>query len=124
MIHLDANFLVGLSRESPRETAMLKAWIAEQRPIATSTLAWTEFLCGPVAGDAILALSELVGEPVTFEAADCGSAASLFNGTGRRPRSLMDCMIAAVALRSRAALATQNVRDFQRFAQFGLHIAK
>ena len=124
MIHLDANFLVGLSRESPRETASLKAWVSEQRPIATSTIAWTEFLCGPIASEAVIALSELVGEPVPFEASDSGKAAALFNGTGRRPRSLMDCMIAAVALRSRASVATRNVKDFRRFAEFGLRVAE
>ena len=124
MIHLDANFLVGLSRESPRETAMLKNWVADKRPVATSTVAWTEFLCGPVVGEAIRAVSELVGEPVSFEAKDSVSAAELFNGTGRRTRSLMDCMIAAVALRSRAEVATGNVQDFRRFAKFGLRIAE
>ena len=51
--------------------------------------------------------------PEPFLAADAGLAARLFNQTGRRLRSLADCMIAAVAIRCGARLATNNVADNQ-----------
>jgi len=47
-------------------------------------------------------------------------AAILFNQTGRRSRTLADCMIAAVAIRCNAKLATINASDFQAFVQHGL----
>jgi hypothetical protein len=49
-------------------------------------------------------------------------AADLFNKTGRRSRSLADCLIAAVAIRCGAKLATVNTGDFQAFVQYGLTV--
>jgi predicted nucleic acid-binding protein len=60
--------------------------------------------------------------PEPFLAVDAELAADLFNQTGRRSRSLADCMIAAVAIRCRADLATINSSDFQPFIQHGLNL--
>jgi predicted nucleic acid-binding protein len=59
---------------------------------------------------------------VAFLEADSILAARLFNDSGRRRGTLIDCMIAATALRAREPLATANAVDFRRFAAFGLAI--
>ena len=50
-------------------------------------------------------------------------AAELFNLTGRRSRSYVDCCIAAIAIRAQAPLATSNRHDFTSMAAQGLMLA-
>ena len=57
-----------------------------------------------------------------FVAADASPCADLFNLGGRRRGSLLDCMIAAVAVCADAALATTNPGDFRRFQTAGLRV--
>ena len=91
--------------------------------IGSHALATAEFLCGPVssaaAGDAL----ELLGQPVPVERQIAERAAELFNLGGRRRGSLADCLIAATAMESGAALATENRNDFARFVTAGLVLA-
>lgn len=62
----------------------------------------------------------MVGEIEVFTEADAELASDLFNETGRRSRSHVDCMIAAHAIRREAQLATLNLQDFRRFANLRL----
>ena len=55
-------------------------------------------------------------------AVDAALAARLFNLAGRRRGSLADCIIAAVALRVGAAVATENRADFLPFAAAGVRV--
>jgi len=66
---------------------------------------------------------QIFPDPEPFLSADAALAAGLFNQTGRRSRSLADCMIAAVAIRCGAKLATINTGDFQPLTQHGLVLA-
>lgn len=123
MIHLDTSFLIGGLVPGSPEGERLEAWIADGETLAITTLAWTEFLCGPVGETEVGLAARFLGEPVPFGAEDAAKAASLFNLSGRRRGTLVDCMIAAVAIRAGARLATANVRDFRRLAVGGLVLA-
>ncbi len=123
MIHLDTSFLIRALLPGSPEDAALRTWLQRGLPVAASVIAWTELLCGPLTkNQADLALV-VVGELVSFGREDAALAASLFNAAGRRRGSLVDCMVAAVAIRSRAALATANEADFTRFVPNGLRLA-
>ena len=66
---------------------------------------------------------QIFPSPEPFLSADAALAANLFNHTGRRSRSLADCMIAAVAIRCGAKLATVNLNDFRPLVTHGLILA-
>jgi len=87
-----------------------------------SAVGWAEFLCGPVEADDLVHVGRIIRDPVPFLEADGALSARLFNLGGRRRHSLLDCMIAAIALRLGAALATVNPSDFRRFEPAGLRL--
>lgn len=91
--------------------------------IAMCTVAWSEFLCGPLLPGDLERARTFVTHLEPFTSDDAVMAAGLFNETGRRQRSHSDCMIAACAVRRRALLATSNRVDFRRFEKFGLRLA-
>ena len=123
MIQLDTSFLIRAPVHESPEDAALRRGMQGGEPLSISTLAWTEFLCGPVSVHAIEMATQLLGEPVSFSAADATLAARLFNEAGRRRGSLLDCMIAATAIASDAELATANLADFRRLESLGLRLA-
>ena len=114
MIHLDTNFLIQALVIGSAAEAKLKAWFIAGEELSISSIALSEFLCGPIAPDDVELVETLLDtEPFL-------TVAELFNATGRRSRSLADCQIAAVALRCGASLATLNVTDFAPFQSHGL----
>lgn len=123
MIHLDTNFLIQISVAGSVAHAQFAAWGAAQEAVNVSTIAWAEFLCGPMDATGEALARQIFPQPEPFVAADAAMAASLFNQTGRRSRSLADCMIAAVAMRCGARLATLNAGDFQPLTSHGLNLA-
>lgn len=124
MIHLDTSFVIRALVSGTHEDKALRVWIQQAAEIATSALAWGEFLCGPVSPDGIELAAALLGEPLSFGANEAATAATLFNQSGRRRGTLLDCMIAAVAIEAGAELATANVRDFRRFEAHGLRLVQ
>lgn len=123
MIHLDTNFLIHALRPGTAEDAKLRAWLEQEQPLGLSAMTWAEFLCGPLnPGDQEVA-ETLFRVIEAMTPADSLKGAELFNGTRRCSRSLADCLIAAIALRVGARMATANVDDFQPFVPHGQVLA-
>jgi predicted nucleic acid-binding protein len=123
MIHLDTNFLIQISVAGSNAHMQFAGWATAQEVFNVSSIAWADFLCGPIDATAEALAQQVFPQPEAFLAADAVLAASLFNQTGRRSRSLADCMIAAVAIRCGAKLATLNAGDFQPLTNHGLILA-
>jgi len=122
MIHLDTNFLVAIEDAHGPESKSFRSWLRTGEEMSISSLAWTEYLCGPLPEKQIEAAGILFPNPEPYLAEDSVLAARMFHHTGRRRGSMLDCMIAAIALRNNARLATLNIADFRPFEKFGLHL--
>ena len=123
MIHLDTSFLIrALVRGSP-EDARLRGWMRADEPLGMSVIAWSEFLCGPIDETALSLASLVVRRRPEFTEEIATISARLFNESGRRRGTMIDCMIAAAAIAERASVATANPADFRRFEALGLALA-
>jgi predicted nucleic acid-binding protein len=122
MIHLDTGFLIHALVSSSGPDRRLRTWLRDGEHLAISSIAWAEFLCGPIDANELAAVTTMLHEIEAFTAADCETTARLFNLGGRRRGTMADCMIAAVAIRAGATLATTNPIDFERFASDSLTI--
>jgi predicted nucleic acid-binding protein len=123
LIVIDTNYLIrALTAGTPANERVGK-WLAARESVRTSIIAWAEYLCGPVSPLQVQLATSMVGAPEPLLLTDAEVAARLFNATGRRRRSLPDCLIAATCLRLGAALATENIADFRPFESMGLRIA-
>jgi predicted nucleic acid-binding protein len=94
MIHLDTNFLTQALVGGSAAEAKLQAWLTAGEDLGISTIAWSEFLCGPLTLQDEALAQLLLAAPEPFFAADARKAADLFNSTGRRshtPGRLPDC---------------------------------
>ena len=123
MIHLDTNFLIGALQRGSAPDRQIRQWLAAGEAVQMCAMAWAEFRCGPLPFGLESAIRELVTDIVPVGAVHADHAAALFNATGRRRSSLPDCIIAACAIESGAALATGNIEDFRRLVPLGLRLA-
>lgn len=101
---------------------MLQQWVIAGESVSIDSLAWGEFLCGPLATDDEFRARQLFPSPEPILTSDAELAARLFNVTGRRTRSFADCVIAATAIRVGARVATCNHSDFKPFLAHGLQL--
>jgi predicted nucleic acid-binding protein len=123
VIQLDTSYLIrALVKGSPQDQA-LRSWLRSGEPLAMSAIAWGEFLCGPADPGQVELAARLIPERVPFTEDDAALAARLFNDSGRRRGSFVDCMISATAIRAESVLATANPDDFRRFEKSGLTFA-
>lgn len=124
LLFLDTNVLIfGIDREHPM-SVRVREWVFVGERLLVSAMAWSEFRCGPAAAETLQAWERLLGTVVVpIDRAIAERAADLFNLTGRRSRSLPDCLIAATAMRHKAPLATLNRTDFEPLLTHGLTLA-
>jgi predicted nucleic acid-binding protein len=123
MIHLDANVLIRLSMPGSGAAKKVRQWLLAGETLAVSAPAWFDYISGPTTAQEVLyAEAVLTGGVADFAKTDSHRSADLFNLTGRKRTTKLDCMIAASALIQRARIATTNVGDFQPFAAHGLRI--
>ena len=122
MIHLDTSFLIWALNVGTPEDRKLREWVGAGETLSVSTVAWAEFLCGPLDESEIALADQIVGQRSDFTPDQAAIAARLFNESGRRRGSLIDCMIAAAALTDGAPIATRNMADFRRFENSGLTV--
>ena len=101
----------------------MRGWVGAREALGVSTVAWAEFLCGPYERSSLEFLVGVIDHYVDFTSAYAEIAAHLFNQSGRRRGSQMDCMIAATAIAEQAPIATADSRDFRRFEAEGLTFA-
>jgi predicted nucleic acid-binding protein len=122
-IHLDTCFLVRALVPGTDADRRLRSWLHDGHRLCMDSIAWTEFLCGPVHPDERRLAEQIVTERVSYSETDAQRAAELFNATGRRRGALVDCMIAAAAVGRDAGLATLNRDGFRYFEPFGSRLA-
>ena len=89
--HLDNNFLIDALVPGSTQEAQLVSWLGTGETLGISAIAWGEFLCGPLSPAAEAFARSLFPGAEALERADAEKAAELFNLTGRRSRSYMDC---------------------------------
>ena len=124
MIVLDANYLISLPKSGSPEFAAVMAWHEEGERLATTSIAWSEFLSGPVTADDVADVRLLLeGGVLVFDEAAAEAAATLFNAIGRRRALRVDSMIAAVAILHEGRLASRNLSNFRLFVPHGLVLA-
>lgn len=123
MIHLDTSFLIRAFHPGSPEDRKLRDWVRAGEPLIVSTIAWAEFLCGPLSESELELATQVVGRHSDFTREHAALAARLYNNSGRRRGTFIDCMIAATALTEGASIATANEEDFRRFHDSGLRIA-
>ena len=61
MIHLDANYLILGNRPGSPEDIALNHWLASGQQLAASSIAWMEFVSGPVPAPAVAAIRLTLG---------------------------------------------------------------
>ena len=123
MIHLDTGFLIRALVTGSPEDRTLRAWIRDGETLGISAIGWAEFLCGPLEESHLDLAARVVSVRIPFTEDTGLATARLFNESGRRRGSFVDCMIAATALHMGASLATTNPSGFRRFELAGLTLA-
>lgn len=124
MICLDTNYLIKGLEEGSTEAARIVEWYQCGEPLITAMPSWYEFVCGPLSESQEATMRAFVQEIVPFDEEQARAAAFLFNQSGRRRHLRVDAMIAGCAMVRRAKMATDNLKDFRVFKEWGLELVE
>ncbi len=101
----------------------MEGWMEKGEVFAASSIAWSEFLNGPVESAQVVKMEVLIqGKIIPFGREEAQFSAMLFNAAGRKRATRPDCLIAAAAICAKAPLATLNRKDFAPFVSLGLQL--
>ena len=117
MIQLDTSSLIRALNLGSPEDRKLRAWIGAGETHEHGRLGGV-----PVLSDDLGCQRQLRSSDSTVTSPRITRRLPPVYSTGRRRGSLIDCMVAAVALADGAPIATENVADFRRFEDFGLKV--
>ena len=124
VILLDTNYLIRLLVSGSQEFERVSDWLLQDDALATASICWYEFCCGPVSDqEQGLVLSVLKGGILPLNEQAARRSAELFNATGRLRSLKLDCLVAGTALAAGARVTTSNLRDFSAFVPWGLGLA-
>ena len=124
MILLDTNYLIRALVEGTKEADQVDSWLDRGEELCTSSIAWYEFLSGPVDDEGVDLIRMVICDRILPFVADTAmEAARLYNSAGRIRRLRVDAMVAASATMTRARLATENDAGFKIFTAEGLRLA-
>lgn len=122
-VHLDTNCLVYYTNGDDQAIIeRIDSWLREGRSLAVSAMVWAEFLCGPLGEEDHDLATGLISDVLPITREDAALAGLLFQATGRRSKSLSDCVIAATAIHAGVPLATKDHDDFKAFVPHGLRL--
>lgn len=125
MILLDTNYLIRALVNGTSEGEQVSMWLSLGEELCTSSIAWYEFLSGPVDREGIELIREVIRDRIIpFVSDTAAEAARLYNVTGRVRRLRVDAMIAATTVVVGARLATGNTADFRIFTSEGLELVQ
>ncbi len=79
MVHFDTNFLIQTVVAGSAAHEKFRAWTQAQEECNASSIAWAEFLCGPLDAPAEAIARQIFPHPEPFLTADAVLAARLFN---------------------------------------------
>lgn len=123
MIHLDTNALIALPLWAKDGHPVIER-IADGEAAGVCSVAWYEFLIGPVEADEVAMAHAFVrGNILALNAQDARLAAWLYNQAGRRRTLKTDALIAVAAIHAEAELLTLNTDDFSPFVPYGLQLS-
>jgi predicted nucleic acid-binding protein len=125
MTLLDTNYLIRALVEGKAEARRVIEWLSAGEELCTSSVAWYEFLSGPVDDGGVETIRSVLDDRILpFTADQAALSSQLLNATGRKRGLRVDAMIAAAALSANARLATDDARDFSSFLPLGLRLAE
>jgi predicted nucleic acid-binding protein len=102
----------------------LREWLKTGEQLATSAIAWSEFLSGPVSQNQINGVRTILADQIVpFGVSEAATAASVQSSwaAARRARGFIYCCSAILA---GAPLLTKNLADFEIFEPFGLQLQR